>query len=83
MDDPHQREAARQAATQGSKVHGVGRRPGNPRLCFRCLQPIGELDPWTQYTSPADPPEYAVYSIILHQRCDGAGTPTNVTTPSA
>ncbi len=83
MDEPQEIDAARRAATLGSKVHGSGLVPGNPRLCFRCLQPIGELDVWTKYTSAADPPEYAVYSIIFHQRCDGLGTAPNLTTPSA
>ncbi len=83
MDESKQLEAARKAAPQGSKVYGIGRLPGNPRLCFRCLQPILEFDLWAKYTSPADPPGYAVYSILFHQRCDGAGTATNVTTLSA
>jgi hypothetical protein len=80
MDESQQMEAARQAATKGSKVHGIGLVPGHPRLCFRCRQPILEFDLWAKYTSPADPPGYAVYSILFHQRCDGAGTATNVTT---
>ncbi len=83
MDEPEQVETARKAASKGAKVQGIGLVPGNPRLCFRCLQPIGELDLWTKYTSAADPPEYAVYSIIFHQRCDGLGTASNLTTPSA
>ncbi len=83
MNEPQQIEAAQKAANQGAKVKGVGLVRGNPRLCFHCLQPIGELDPWTKYTSAADPPEYAVYSIIFHQRCDGPGTAPNLTTPSA
>ncbi len=83
MDEPEPIEAARKAASQGAKVKGVGHVTGNPRLCFRCLQPIGELDAWTKYTSAADPPEYAAYSIIVHQRCEGGTTITKVKTPSA
>ncbi len=83
MDQPDQIDAARKSAKQGSKVKGIGLVPGNPRLCFRCLQPIGELDTWTKYTSEPDPPEYAVYSIIFHQRCDGVSTATNLIAASA
>jgi hypothetical protein len=83
MDEPEQIEVARKAASQGAKVKGVGLVRGNPRLCFRCLQSIGELDPWTKYTSAADPPEYAVYSIIFHARCDGLGAAANQLAASA
>ncbi len=83
MDEPQPIEAAQKAASQGAKVKGVGLVRGNPRLCFRCLQPIGELDPWTKYTSAADPPEFAAYSIIVHSRCEDGRTITKVKTPSA
>ncbi len=83
MHKPQQLEAAQKAASQGAKVKGVGLVRGNPRLCFRCLQPIAELDVWTKYTSAADPPEFAVYSIIVHQRCEDGSTISKVKTPSA
>ncbi len=83
MDEPQPIESARKAASKGAKVHGVGLVRGNPRLCFRCQQPIGELDVWTKYTSAADPPEYAAYSIIVHQRCEGGRNTTKMKTPSA
>ena len=83
MDEPQQIEAAQKAASKGAKVKGVGLVRGNPRLCFRCLQPIGELDPWTKYTSTADPEGYAPYSIIFHQGCDRLHGAANLITASA
>jgi hypothetical protein len=82
MDEP-QIEPAQNAASRGARIRGVGSVRGNPRLCFRCLQPIGELDPWTKYTSAADPEGYAPYSIIFHARCEGLSTAANQLAASA
>jgi hypothetical protein len=78
MEEFRKLAVAQSTVAQGSHQSGVGVVVGNPRLCFQCRQPIGETDRWTKYTSPVDPPEYAAYSIIFHQRCDGISTKSAV-----
>lgn len=50
---------------------GVGIVKGNPRRCLICRQRIRRGEAWVKHTSPTDP-ELGAYSIIIHDRCNGA-----------
>jgi hypothetical protein len=73
FNKPNATVKQRNATSNGAyKTSGMGVVKGNPKKCLRCKRRIRRGEAWTKHTSPADP-QYGRYSIIVHDRCKGAG----------